>query len=411
MVVLRGRGAGSAVGLGTRATLPTVAKSMGLGAAEGALYGTGAGEGTLAERLPGAAVGAGVGAGVGLAAPYVVGALGAGYNAVKDPMLAALNVGNTNRASRAVGKVLNRSGKTMDDVLAEMRQAGREGQPEFVLADATGHAGQRALSGQARRPGDARQEIIDFLERRQAGQGDRVGAMLSDALDAPDSAAARRAALEAERTATGNVNYSAARGNAAPVDVRNVIARIDDRIGPMQGSGVVGDGIDAKLAKYRSRLAAKPNSLAPGETSRELSDFDRVLLLKQDIQDDYGAAARAGRNNEARELKNILSELDTALEAASPAYRGANDTFAAQSRVIDAIDTGTAATKPRVRASDSVPAFNAMTPEQQAAYKAGYADPLLAKIENAAPGVNKARDLTRPKVETELGNGQRPGFA
>jgi hypothetical protein len=196
--------------------------------------------------------------------------------------------------------------------------------------------------------------------------------------------------------------YNAARQGAGPVDVRGAIAAIDDRIGGMQGSGVVGDGIDAKLASYKAKLAAPQSALGPGVTARELSDFDRVLGLKQQIGDDIGAAQRAGRNNEARELLKVQKELDAALEAASAQYRAANDEFAKASRVIDAVDTGkNAATSARF--GDSIPAFQAMTPEQQAAFRAGYADPTIARVEAAAPGVNKARPLRNDKVTAEMG--------
>jgi hypothetical protein len=81
----------------------------------------------------------------------------------------------------------------------------------------------------------------------------------------------------------------------------------------MSGAGVAGDSIDAKLAKYRSRLAASDPANTPvggpGATSGELSDFDRVLGVKQDLQDDMAAAYRAGRNNEYRELKNWRTNL------------------------------------------------------------------------------------------------------
>ena len=42
------------------------------------------------------------------------------------------------------------------------------------------------------------------------------------------------------------------------LDVRGALGVIDARTGGMAGSGVTGDGIDAKLLGYRDRLAAQP---------------------------------------------------------------------------------------------------------------------------------------------------------
>jgi hypothetical protein len=107
-------------------------------------------------------------------------------------------------------------------------------------------------------------------------------------------------------------------------------------------------------------------------------------------------------------LGQVQRQVDRALAAASPEYRNANDTFARQSGVIDAVDAGRAATSGRVRADDNIAGFNAMTPDQQGAFRAGYADPLIARVEaaSAAPTTNKARMLNTPKFQQEF-----PAFA
>src|SRR5690606_28350869 len=109
------------------------------------------------------------------------------------------------------------------------------------------------------------------------------------------------------------------------------------------------------------------------------SDFNSVLRAKQDISDMIGSAQRAGRNNQVRLLSEINSQLDAALEKASPAYRQANDAFRAQSRTIDAVDVGKNAASGRSRASDNIARFNAMQSGEQNAFRAGYVDPYIAK--------------------------------
>lgn len=377
-----------------------VARGAAIGAAEGGLYGAGSADGADMGQAIGK--GALLGAGMGAAAPVAIAGVSKGANAAIDAVGGVLpfGIGSAGRSNRAMQTALARSGMTVDQVDEAVKAATREGQPTFTIADALGNPGQRELSKIARQPGDGRKEIVDFLMQRQSGQGRRLGPMLADALDAPDTALQRTERLTAERGAAADIAYSAARGNAAPVDVRGALAAIDDRIGGMKGSGVTGDSIDARLSSYRSRLAAQPG---PDGVMRELSDFDRVLGVKQAVQDDIGAAIRAGRNNEARELGKLQTALDAALESSSDMYRTANDDFRDASRVIGQIDAGKAATSGRVRSADILDQYGKLTLDQQGAFKAGYADPLLAKVEGGAQGVNKARALMDDATTAELG--------
>lgn len=374
----------------------TMARGAGIGAIEGGLYGSGTGEG-LAGRGKNALQDLFLGSIVGGMTPAAVSGVKAGARAVADPLGGALNLGNKGRAYRAVANTVRHSDKSLDDITGDIMQASAQGQPEYRVMDALGTAGQRRASGLVRSGGDSADELAEFLTQRQAGQGDRVGSFVSDAFDVAGTTAKRtEAGLRAGRDATADAAYSAARGNAAPVDIRSAVSAIDDRIGGMQGVDIAGDGIDAKLSRFRKRLIA--NKTPEGVDSIELSDFDRVLGVKQDVQDAIGAAVRAGRNNEARELGKLVSALDEALEGSSDMYRAANDGYRESSRVIDAVGRGADMTRPG-RYADNIDQFGAMTPDQQSAARVGYGDKLLNKIEaNAAPTANRAKPLMSPKA-------------
>jgi len=296
-------------------------------------------------------------------------------------------------------------------------QAARDGQTEFRLMDAMGIPGQRAASGVARGGGDAGAEIAEYLANRQAGQSERVSEYIAEAFgfrgrgpgimadpDAPGSilSGSTRSAqetqkmLEAARGRVADLAYDAARKNAQPVDVRSVVEVIDARLGPTRGNEFARDGIDGQFQKYRDRLVKQT---ADGQV--ELSDFSRVLNLKQDLQTEMQGLIGTPAY---RELKKIESALDEVLEAASPAYRKANDDFREASRVIDAIEAGQMMSKPGQRAVDNLGLFDRMTPDQQQAARIGYGDGLLAQVERqAAPTANNARPLRSPKrvQETE----------
>lgn len=427
--------AGKALGINPtgKNLLGTMGKGAGIGAGEGSIWGFLTGEGGISGRAASTLKGAGVGAAGGFLAPAVVAGGARAVRGVRDlvggGVDAAIGRANSGRANRAIMDTLRKAGLSVDDASAAVERAAREGQPEFRLMDATGKAGQRRASGVVRSGGDGAEEVAKFLEQRQLGQPERMGSFVKDAygfnkppvaagtdivpdgyvfrdtpaqvLARPQTSAAQTVnALKTARGAVADEAYDAARKGAGPVDVRGALSIIDDRIGGMQGSNIAGDGIDSTLSKFRNRLAATP---APnGEISRELSDFDRVLGVKQDLEDMIGAAVRAGRNNEARELGKLKSALDQALEASSEGYRAANDGFRNASRIIDAVDEGAGMARPSNRAADTIPAFQRMTPEQQAAARVGYGDNLLSKIEaNSSPTANRAKILTSPKMAAE----------
>lgn len=385
---------------GGSSLLGTMGRGGAIGAVEGALQGAGNADG---QDVAGQTIrGALIGGTAGVAAPAVVAGGAALKNAMLDPATgvidAMLGRASASKANRAVGSALRDSGRTQQEIVDAITRAAREGQPEYRLMDALGVAGQRQASGVARAGGDAAREITEFLEKRQLDQGDRVGGFIDEAFGTSGTTAAKtRDSLTAARSAAADAAYGAARGNAAPVDVQGALGVIDARIGGMSGSGIAGDSIDSKLAAYRSRLAGDGAGLGPDVTGAELSDFDRVLGVKQAIQDDIGAAVRAGRNNEARELGKLVAELDAALEGSSDMYRAANDGFRDASRVIDAVDVG-AGMATRGRAADNVPAFTAMPGAQQDAARIGYGDTLLNRLEAVtAPTANRAKPLLSTK--------------
>lgn len=395
-----------------------------LGAAQGAATAYGHDEDMGTGALVGGAAGA-------VARPVM--ALG---GSLLNSVGGMVGIGNQGRARTAVAEALARSGKSADDVVDDLTRAAADGQDVYTVADSLGNPGQRMLSGIVRSPGDERAVVVEALQRRQAGQGRRLQTAISEGFGADKTAAARVSALTNARDEAANRAYEMARYGLTPadfdnavvpanmsmrqyleqlpkprVDVRNVVAAIDDRIGPMQGSGVTGDSIDAALSQFRNRLTAPASKLPEGVTAVDLSDFDRVLGVKKDLRDAIEVARRAGQGNRVRELNKIHAALDQALEDASPAYRMANDQFASASRVIDSVETGQNAAM-RGRVEDTIPQFRGMTPDQQAAFRTGYADPYIADIQKTAgPMTNRARPLITDATQAEFPAFAKPGKA
>lgn len=366
------------------------------GAVEGAVYGAGTADGgDIAQNMKENAL---IGGLVGAAAPAALAGVGAAAKAVWNPIQSMLNIPSATRASSAVEKVMRRAGMTADDVTAALRTAASEGQPMFNMADALGSAGQRAMAGVARQPGDARQIIAEALMRRQGGQSDRISAFLADALDAGDTAAKRGADMADEIRKKAKAGYDAAAASAAPVDVRPVVASLDDTINQMRGSGINPPRVVSVFDDLRGKLAG---ATAKGEPTT-LSDYKSVLALWREVKDDIDKAFRAGDGSLGEALKPIRDQLEEALSVAAPGFRAANAEYRAGKAALGALEDGKAAASPRVRADDTVGRVAGLNDAEKRAFAAGYADPLIGRVESAAPGVNKARPLSNEKTKAEL---------
>lgn len=369
------------------------------GAILGGLQGYGSGEGGSANRAVGGLFGLGLGAAGGAGAPYLAAGASSAASGVGAPLLSRLYPDEY--ASKALAKTLNRSGMTVDDIAAALMGAKASGQDMFTTADAMGHAGERMLSTLVRNPNDQRQAIVDALQGRQLGQGERLASYLAEGFGAPDTAAQRTAALTAARNADAATNYGATRGSAGVVDPTSAIAAADEWLAPgvtgvmSPQSGIADDSIEAAVRRARSYLT---------DGKSVLSDFNSSLRAKQELDAMIEGAKPAAQ----RALIPIRNALDSALEAASPDYAAARNAFRQQSQAIDAVEAGKMAASPRMRAADTMSLFAQMTPDQQAAFRAGYADPLISRVEAASmsPTTNKARMLMTEKTGQEF-----PAFA
>jgi hypothetical protein len=163
-----------------------MASRIGAGAAEGAGYGavSGALDGgdSFSDRFAGAGKGALVGGLVGGGIPAAGALGGAVVGPIASNIRARYNPGGV--ADSQLARALMESGQSGPAVEGAIRQAAQEGQGGFRVADALGNSGQRMLSTVARAPGAGRQQTVDFLEARQAGQGRRVSNALRRALTA-----------------------------------------------------------------------------------------------------------------------------------------------------------------------------------------------------------------------------------
>lgn len=367
-------------------------------AADAGLYGglAGAMEGNgLAERASNAVTGGAMGAAIGGAAPTAISILGG----MASPVISNIRA-RTNPEAFAKSQVARgvfESGKTPQQIADEVALAAQQGQGVYTMADAMGNPGQRLLSTVTRAPGIGRTNAVDFLDARQAGQGRRVTAALAEGFDAPVTANMARTALTTARNDAADVAYDALRSNAMPVNISNVVAKIDETLSPgitgiaRPASSIADDSIEGALRKFRS-------SLTDGRSQQV--DFQSLMRTRSELSDIISKAVRAGENNKARMLGQTLRELDKSMESASSGFRSANQAYAQGSRAIEAVDQGSLAAK-RGRTEDILATYPKMTPPQQVGFRVGYADPLIEGAQGAAIGANKARPLINDAFQAE----------
>ncbi len=379
----------------------------------------------LVSRLGGSFAGkiagdAALGAGQGVATAYGhdedmgTGALVGGVaGAVARPVMAlggsALNsvggmlgLGNNSRARTAVAEALARSGKSADDVVDDLTRAAADGQDVYTVADSLGNPGQRMLSGVVRSPGDERAAVVEALQRRQAGQGRRLQMALEEGFGNPQTQAQTEAALTALRSADADVNYGAARQAAGTVDPTAAIAKADDFLGTggsLPLTNIADDSVEGTVRRARAMLTDGQNIV---------SDFDTAFRTKVELD----SMIERANPTVQRQLMPIRNELDKALEKASQPYAQARNTFRQQSQDIEAANIGRQAAKAG-RVEDNLDTFAKLTrPEQQASFRAGYVDPQIAQIQNAAgPMTNRARPLVTDATMAEFPAFAQPGKA
>jgi hypothetical protein len=384
---------------------------VGAMAGEGGIYGgvTGFNEGEGADRLSGAAGGAVAGGLLGAAIPSVGAAVKTAASPVVSNIMARMDpeAAAAARVARAVGE----SGKTVDNLGYELSNASAAGQGEFTLADALGNPGQRLLSTVARAPGEGRSKVVEFMNARQAGQADRVGGIIDEALGADQTGRQAMAAKTAEARNASRPLYKAA--NEYPIQWNDKIEQIvNDPVGKsalnkgieiQRLEALAGDPSfnprDFSIAGF-NEAAAAPDVLAAGPNMRSL---DAVKKGLDQILEGYRdpTTGRLALDEYGRAVDQVRRTLIEQLDQANPIYKQARAAYAGPASEREAIGLGQQAAS-RGRAADNIDLFNTMNDPRRQAFRVGYADTLNTGIERGAEGVNATRRLTSGKYRDEL---------
>ena len=406
--VLGGLGsAGGVLGGGTRAatTSGTSNYLRNVGTAAGLGGVAGAGEAPSISDIPAsAAMGGVIGGTIGAALPPVTAAVKQVARAVQLPRLR-----DPQRvAVEQVEDVVRASGRSMDDIAQDVRNAHAAGQTDYTIADAIGKEGQRKLAAMAKAPGEQRQRIAELMDERNINMPARVSEEVGTALGAPGTARQAQDALIQEARTASRPLYAAAEQHG-PVWTDRLQSFFDD---PIMRQGLR-QGVEVqRLESLAAGRRFDPNDYAivnfdnagdpiiGGVPNMRTINLAKIGL--DDILEKYrdGVTGRLNLDARGRAIDQVRRALLQEVDALNPVYAEARRAFAGPASVREAVDTGRSMAT-RGRAADNVQRFEGMTPPTQQGARIGYADAAVTPMERSGnfPPLLREKSL---KGSTEL---------
>lgn len=291
-----------------------VARVAGVGAAEGAAYG--AGNSTEGERTEGALKGLLFGA---VAAPLGMKVMDMAIQGLGTTVSYAMRkLGQTPRdqAERALRAAAEAEGIDAEDAVALLDELG----PQATLADLGENF--RSLARSAMNmAGSLKTEGRAMVNQRQAGQQSRLleAAQVASGQQAGNFNVARQALIEGRKTQAAPLYQSAFLQDIVPTEsLQRILIR---------------PGMQAAMNRA-GRMAANEGD--------DIGDnlLKRIHYAKMDIDDQIGAAVRAGQSNKVRILTEMKGDLLREVDSLSPDYQHARQIYSTDSRMINAMDEG-----------------------------------------------------------------------
>jgi hypothetical protein len=222
-------------------------------------------------------------------------------------------------AAKLLAEAMVRDGLSPDDVAARLAQLG----PDAIPAD-LGTSFGRLLRQASNEIPRVQGRATNVLNQRQAGQAGRLASALDDGLGVPgltlDDEIIRL--NEVSRPVISGL-YDQARSNPLPISGR--LRTLFD------GENSLGDA-------FRSAQRRVADKRAAGDV---ITHFDIIDATKQQLDDQIGAAIRAGERNTARDLVRLKNVMVDEADIALPGYREARDAFAGKMALESAAEQGT----------------------------------------------------------------------
>ena len=420
------------VGAGARGAIKQAAK---VGTGTGAVAGLGTGRGSLEDQLTSTAIGAGAGGVLGAALPAAGTAIKRG---IVDPLRKSTGLMSTKATDKAADLKMLQAMEEEGITPQQVQQRLDEGVDNTMIADVTGEAGRGVARGATVASGKARTIAEDALDARQAESGfamaddlaNSVGANKS-AADALDEIVDRQSKAanndfnkaffqDADRTITRNVGVEDLDGiintdafRQAYQKARRIAANNNSSLPPLKDlqKRVLGDfDVDQDTLRMLRQNPDQAPSIIAG-LSKEAQDGLRIantgltaqqghfIKMGMDAAIDSGKRSGSLSNVELGQTKKIRTALKDILNK-NDDYRKANEAFAGDAALKDAIDEGAKIFKGRpenIRA-----ALDDMTPSEKEAFRIGVAQAVRDRVSDQRTLANSAQDLFKNKTYRDL---------
>jgi hypothetical protein len=222
-------------------------------------------------------------------------------------------------AAKFLADAMVREGLSPDEVAARLAQLG----PDAVPAD-IGSTFARLLRTASNEIPRIQGRATNVLNQRQTGQAARIASSLDDGLGVPGLALDDEI-IRLEKVSGPIITrlYDRARDNPLPISGR--LRELFD------GDNSLADAFKAAQRRIADKRAA-------GDS---ITHFDVINATKQQMDDQIGAAIRAGENNRARDLVRLKNLMVDEADVALPGYKAARDAFAGRMALEAAADQGT----------------------------------------------------------------------
>lgn len=383
--------------------LPAFARFGSLGAAEGALAGSG--NATEGQRLQGAGTGAAIGGFVGASAPKIIDTLAKGGRAIRNALSPEANV------SADLTRAIARDADDPASLMARVNDQSIDRPGIATLADAGGENVRGLVERVAQTPGAGRTQVVPALTGRQQGQAIRLSHDLRSLTGTTRTAHQAITEVTAERAAAARPLYQQAydegdrvlwspaleRLTGAPSFQRAMRRAVqswkDQAIADGYGAMSPGTLVENGIIRFQGSAGV------PAFPNLQFWDYTKRIL-----DDQVRTAINSGQGQKAQALTRITQSLRDELDNLGPeTYRAARDAWAGPSRYLDAIEEGRNILRTNISSEELAASLPRMTTAEREGFRIGAIAAIIGRMGNDSA---KLGDMTKylrsPEVRAKI---------
>jgi hypothetical protein len=365
----------------------TLARMAGRAGAEGALYAAGTEDGSVGERIaamPGGAVGGAIGGAIG---GGVGSALGASATGITEFARRKLGDKGASVVSREVQRLVELTGKTPDEVLADVAEgrimAENKTLQNVARAYYTSNTPAKPVieQGMRGRPLETRGQAVDVAQEG-----------LTPGIVGEDVSVQGRNIMEAERKAAG-AQYAPGKTQPVGDELRVQLADTLERI--PSAADEIKRSLDLELKGADFYQVAKRDDGSSYIIFNREPTVAEAEVIRRTINNVKDKAFKEGSGEFGTGVGTVESDLRSVIDRISPETADAREAYKIAMGNKDAFTAGTKAMTGDT--FETIDMIRNMTPDQRAAFKVGFMSYLRNTSTKGTSGARVARDMANPE--------------